>query len=395
MQARHSTPYTSTWRLMTTWLLILIRCAEPVAQQQFVPFSSNPCRRREEKDQVTIVVGVVINGVEIGIKIGRVVGVAVQRWNFNCGAGYTGIAIVVIAATTVVGPVPPASPLPPTVHETLCGYAVEIDAPDPKTGTDLVSDIPLDLGPLASAANIKSPPPDPNVPSPPPPLRAKHKPSHDFRRGPLRDGMSKGGEIGIAATSSNDSIMAACPSSLCSSLPAKLFTFVIANRVLRLRSCGGSIIKVPGSPDPYDYEWHPQDPRSPSRIPWVMHQSAFSLSWAYEPINGCAVQEWFVQDGQDFFCVGVGIGEIELGDNADASGPAGNGHLEGTGPYGVLNTIDRIWQCFLNPSTFSASPNPYTNLAKRMGEKLAKAWCEGGLSKETINRFVQKFILNE
>ncbi|KAF8501812.1 hypothetical protein BU17DRAFT_71971 [Hysterangium stoloniferum] len=123
------------------------------------------------------------HGVVNGIRIWRVVGVAVRRWNFDCGADYTGIAIVGIAATTVVGPVPPASPLPPTIPETLCGYGVDIDPPNPKTGANPVRDIPFDPGPPAPApaANIKSPPPDPNVPSPPP-LRAKHKPSHDFWR---------------------------------------------------------------------------------------------------------------------------------------------------------------------------------------------------------------------
>ncbi|KAF8515158.1 hypothetical protein BU17DRAFT_68095 [Hysterangium stoloniferum] len=35
------------------------------------------------------------------------------------------------------------------------------------------------------------------------------------------------------------------------------------------------------------------------------------------------------------------------------------------------------------------------NIATKMGEKLAKVWGEGGVSKETIERFVQKFILNE
>jgi hypothetical protein len=29
-----------------------------------------------------------------------------------------------------------------------------------------------------------------------------------------------------------------------------------------------------------------------------------------------------------------------------------------------------------------------------MGERLAKAWGEGGVSRETIKRFVAKFILN-
>lgn len=32
--------------------------------------------------------------------------------------------------------------------------------------------------------------------------------------------------------------------------------------------------------------------------------------------------------------------------------------------------------------------------AIRMGERLAKAWGEGGVSRETIKRFVAKFILN-
>ncbi|KAF8511477.1 hypothetical protein BU17DRAFT_54636, partial [Hysterangium stoloniferum] len=82
------------------------------------------------------------------------------------------------------------------------------------------------------------------------------------------------------------------------------------------RSCRGSIIKVPGLPDHYDYEWHPQEPRSPSRIPWVIHKGyrslqlasgALSLSCeAYEPISARAVHEWFAEDGRDFFCVGVG-----------------------------------------------------------------------------------------
>ncbi|KAF8499321.1 hypothetical protein BU17DRAFT_72266 [Hysterangium stoloniferum] len=123
------------------------------------------------------------HGVVNGIRIWRVVGVAVRRWNFDCGADYTGIAIVGIAAATVVGPVPPALPLPPTIPETLCGYPVDIDSPNPKTGANPVRDIPLDPGhpAPAAAANIKFPPPDPNVPSPPP-LRAKHKPSHDFWR---------------------------------------------------------------------------------------------------------------------------------------------------------------------------------------------------------------------
>ncbi|KAF8510285.1 hypothetical protein BU17DRAFT_70112 [Hysterangium stoloniferum] len=123
------------------------------------------------------------HGVVNGIRIWRVVGVAVRRWNFDCGADYTGIAIVGIAAATVVGPVPPALPLPPTIPETLCGYPVDIDSPNPKTGANPVRDIPLDPGhpAPAAAANIKFPPPVPNVPSPPP-LRAKHKPSHDFWR---------------------------------------------------------------------------------------------------------------------------------------------------------------------------------------------------------------------
>ncbi|KAF8508423.1 hypothetical protein BU17DRAFT_70821 [Hysterangium stoloniferum] len=98
------------------------------------------------------------------------------------------------------------------------------------------------------------------------------------------------------------------------------------------RSCRGSIIKVPGLPDHYDYEWHPQEPRSPSRIPWVIHKGALSLSCeAYEPISARAVHEWFAEDGRDFFCVGVGTVNIELGDSADASRHSGSGHLKGTG----------------------------------------------------------------
>ncbi|KAF8515160.1 hypothetical protein BU17DRAFT_68097 [Hysterangium stoloniferum] len=111
---------------------------------------------------------------------------------------------------------------------------VDIDAPDLKTGSDPVSDIPLDLGPLApaAAAHIKSPPP--NVPSL---LHPKHKPSHDFRRGPVRDGMSEGdGELQLKPDSD---LMFGSDSE-----PA-------ATRLLRLRSCGGSIIKVPGLPDRY------------------------------------------------------------------------------------------------------------------------------------------------
>ncbi|KAF8502509.1 hypothetical protein BU17DRAFT_71891 [Hysterangium stoloniferum] len=90
--------------------------------------------------------------------------------------------------------------------------------------------------------------------------------------------------------------------------------------------------QIPGFPDHYDYEWHPQEPRSPSRIPWVIHKGALSLSCAAsEPISARAVHEWFAEDGRDFFCVGVGTVDIGLGENANASRPAGNEHLKGTG----------------------------------------------------------------
>ncbi|KAF8493116.1 hypothetical protein BU17DRAFT_72606 [Hysterangium stoloniferum] len=284
------------------------------------------------------------------------------------------IAIVEIAASTVVGPVPPASPLP----------NVDLDAPDPKTGADAVSDIPLDLGPLApaAAANMKSPPPDPNVPPPPPPLRVKHKSSHDFWRGPVRDSMSEGdGELQREPDSDlifgSDSKPAATGRmeykgarlaantkllsvSRESGLPEEWDGMIVWRSEADIRADGTLAIRrrvrplcapvylrnfshlsyilprfnhqIPGLPGHYDYEWHPQDPRSPSRIPWVIHKGALSLSCeAYERINKCAVHEWFVQDGRHFFRVGVGIGDIESGDNANASRPAGNEYLKGTG----------------------------------------------------------------
>ncbi|KAF8502515.1 hypothetical protein BU17DRAFT_71895 [Hysterangium stoloniferum] len=117
--------------------------------------------------------------------------------------------------------------------------------------------------------------------------------------------------------------------------------------------------QIPGLPGHYDYEWHPQDPRSPSRIPWVIHKGALSLSCeAYERINKCAVHEWFVQDGRHFFRVGVGIGDIELGDNANASRPAGNEYLKGTGTVpcttsdmGTRSDLKKQARCTADPGT--------------------------------------------
>ncbi|KAF8504984.1 hypothetical protein BU17DRAFT_101312 [Hysterangium stoloniferum] len=112
--------------------------------------------------RVAIVVGVVIE-YAIATASARVwefcQGVLVLRCGaagFDCGAGCTGVAVVGVAAATVVGPVPPASPLPPTIPETLCGYGVDIDAPNPKTGANPVRDIPFDPGhpTPAAAANI-------------------------------------------------------------------------------------------------------------------------------------------------------------------------------------------------------------------------------------------------
>ncbi|KAF8515148.1 hypothetical protein BU17DRAFT_93854 [Hysterangium stoloniferum] len=172
---------------------------------------------------------------------------------------------------------------------------------------------------------------------------------------------------------------------------------------------------------------------------------ALSLSWeAYEPINGCAVHEWFAQDGRDFFRVGVGIGVIALGDNAHTSRLAGNGHLKGTGTVsGAVNELlkaapvpalgvtaelgttpaprlttmpststsdaniemafEKYGKHSLVHVSFSESGHVWAMISTlldleipfRMGEKLAKAWGEGGVSKDTIKRFVQKFILNE
>ncbi|KAF8498312.1 hypothetical protein BU17DRAFT_72355 [Hysterangium stoloniferum] len=146
---------------------------------------------------------------------------------------------------------------------------------------------------------------------------------------------------------------------------------------------------------------------------------ALSLSWeAYKPINGCAVHEWFAQDGRDFFRVGVGIGVIALGGNAHTSRLAGNGHLKGTGtvsgagnellkaaPVPALGVTAELGttptpRLTTMPSTSSSDANiemAFEKYGKHSlnGKKLAKAWGEGGLSKETIKRFVQKFILNE
>ncbi|KAF8591633.1 glycosyltransferase family 1 protein [Ramaria rubella] len=80
------------------------------------------------------------------------------------------------------------------------------------------------------------------------------------------------------------------------------------------RECRGSIVKIPGLPDHYDHEWHPQEPRSASRIPWVIHKGHRSLrdcdgaisitSEAYEPETTRAVHEWFSEEGKDFFAPG-------------------------------------------------------------------------------------------
>ncbi|KAF8515134.1 hypothetical protein BU17DRAFT_93834 [Hysterangium stoloniferum] len=57
------------------------------------------------------------------------------------------------------------------------------------------------------------------------------------------------------------------------------------------------------------------------RLP-LLASGALSLSYeAYEPISAHVVHEWFTEDGQDFFCVGVGIVDIELSDNANTSRP--------------------------------------------------------------------------
>jgi len=80
------------------------------------------------------------------------------------------------------------------------------------------------------------------------------------------------------------------------------------------RDCCGSIVKIPGLPDHYDHEWHPQDPRSASRIPWVIHKGHRSLrdcdgaisitSEAYEPETTRAVHDWFSEEGKQFFAPG-------------------------------------------------------------------------------------------
>ncbi|KAF8502504.1 hypothetical protein BU17DRAFT_71887 [Hysterangium stoloniferum] len=176
--------------------------------------------------------------------------------------------------------------------------------------------------------------------------------------------------------------------------------------------------QIPCFPDHYDYEWHPQDPRSPSQIPWVIHKGcrslqltsgALSLSCAaYEPISARAVHEWFAEDGRDFFCVGVGTVDIGLGDNANASRPAGNEHLKGTGTVSeaeneMLKAAPVLAPGVTAEAVFSESEHVWAMISRlldleipfRMGEELAKAWGEGGVSKETIKRFVQKFILNK
>lgn len=118
------------------------------------------------------------------------------------------------------------------------------------------------------------------------------------------------------------------------------------------RDCHGSIVKIPGLPDHYDHEWHPQEPRSASRIPWVIHKGVHTrhffdpeteLLWlkdtgeynnwgvcvvflilnlhyfrslrdcdgaisitseAYEPETTKAVHEWFSEEGKEFFAPG-------------------------------------------------------------------------------------------
>ncbi|KAF8515099.1 hypothetical protein BU17DRAFT_68049 [Hysterangium stoloniferum] len=217
----------------------------------------------------------------------------VRLWTWLC---WDWIAIVGIPATTVVGLVPPAWPLAPTVLETLCGYAVDVDALGPKTGADagpvrdgmskgdgelhreLASDLMFGSGsePAATKAACD--------------LKPTWLPDNPYVRGhsgvmgeygvqgstnscKYENPMGfKGVWVarGIAATSSNDSIKA-CPSSLCSSLLEKPLTFVIANILRRLNHQSS---RFAGS---LHYDWHPQDPPSPSRIPWVIHKGNRSL----------------------------------------------------------------------------------------------------------------------
>ncbi|KAF8502503.1 hypothetical protein BU17DRAFT_71886 [Hysterangium stoloniferum] len=150
------------------------------------------------------------------------------------------------------------------------------------------------------------------------------------------------------------------------------------------------------------------------------------------------------EDGRDFFCVGVGTVDIGLGDSANASRPAGNEYLKGTGsvsgaghellkvapalaPAGVtaelgttptprLTTMpsrrssdakvyaqlemafEKSGQHSLVHVLFSESEHVWEMISRLLDLEipfLAKAWGEGGVSKETIKRFVQKFILNE
>ncbi|KIJ41897.1 glycosyltransferase family 1 protein [Sphaerobolus stellatus SS14] len=80
------------------------------------------------------------------------------------------------------------------------------------------------------------------------------------------------------------------------------------------RDCEGAVVRVPGLPEHYDHEWHPQEPRSASRIPWVIHKGYASLqdcdgaisisSEAYEPVSTKAVHEWFQEEGKEFFAPG-------------------------------------------------------------------------------------------
>ncbi|GJJ09118.1 hypothetical protein Clacol_003340 [Clathrus columnatus] len=92
------------------------------------------------------------------------------------------------------------------------------------------------------------------------------------------------------------------------------------------RECSNMVIRIPGLPPHYDHEWHPQEPRSPSRIPWVVHKGYSSLNLScgalslscesYEPESTRAVHEWFYEEGKEYFAVGVGTtGDWRIGGN--------------------------------------------------------------------------------
>lgn len=90
------------------------------------------------------------------------------------------------------------------------------------------------------------------------------------------------------------------------------------------RRCSNKLVHIPGLPPHYDHEWHPQEPRAPSRIPWCIQKGYSSLNLAsgalslscesYEPESTQAVHDWFYEEGKEYFAVGVGTtGDWKIG----------------------------------------------------------------------------------